>query len=256
MSDMILDYLLAAAAGFGAGFINVVAGGGSMISLPALIFLGLAETDANATNRVAILLQNVVAVGRYRSRGIGDFRLAIGLGLVACPTAAAGAWVASSVPDDAFRPIVGVALLVVLATVVWKPRSWLEGEPAPPTGRRRLALFAVFFVLGFYGGFLQVGIGLLILTALVQVGRRDLLQSNGTKVLVILIYTAFALATFAGLGEVEWRMGLALAAGNMAGAWVGTHAAIRGGGRFIRWVLIAVVAASALRLLRPWDLIG
>ena len=164
--------LLAIAAGFGAGFVNVVAGGGSLLSLPALVYLGLPSTDANATNRVAIFLQNCVAVWGYGRQGMGDRKLGLFLALAACPSAFLGALLAARLDDALFGPLMGVVMLAVVPLIVLRPSTWLGKVQRPLTPSRRWVLFGVFFVLGFYGGFLQVGIGVLILTALVQVGGR------------------------------------------------------------------------------------
>ncbi len=244
-------YLVAVLAGFLAGLVNVVSGGGSMISMPALIYgLGLSSVDANATNRLAIVLQNVVAVWRFRTLGLGEWRSGVLLGLAACPGAVLGAIAAARMDEADFRVVMGGVFLLILVSMFWTPESWVRTtRPARPA-----LLLAAFFLLGFYGGFIQAGIGVLILIALVQLGGRDLVSGNAVKVIAVFVYSIPAFLAFVAEGRIRFVPGLALSIGHMAGAWVGATLSVRKGERFIRWVTAAVVLASAADLLgvRRW----
>ncbi|MBI4613840.1 MAG: sulfite exporter TauE/SafE family protein [Planctomycetes bacterium] len=250
----VFEILLAALAGFACGAVNTMAGGGSLISLPVLIYLGLPATDANATNRVAILFQNATAAWSFRRKGVGETKVGLALSAAAVPTALAGAYLASLIPDSLFKPIVGGILLAGLALMLRRSAAAREGEAPPISRGRRVALFASFALLGFYGGFIQAGIGFLILVALARIGRFDLVRANGVKVLVILVFTIPVLALFSGLGEVDWRIGLALGAGGSLGGWAGTVLAIRQGEVWIRRIFVAAVLASSADLLGLFDL--
>ena len=237
------------AAGFGAGFINTLAGSGSLLTLPLLIFLGLPATVANGTNRVAILLQNVVGVSRFHRRGVLDVRGGLWLAMPAIVGSIVGARIAVEIDEGVLRTTIGVLMLVMAVVIVLRPKRWLEGEADKRQGRPSWLQIAIFFAVGAYGGFIQAGVGVFLLAGLVLGAGYDLVRANAVKVFIVLCFTAFALAVFVGHDHVRWDLGLVLALGNMSGAWVATHMAVEKGAGFVRWVLVAVVVASGVALL-------
>ncbi len=245
-------YVLLILAGLVAGIVNTLAGGGSLLTLPALIFLGLDANVANGTNRVGVLLQNVIAVGNFAGRGRMPWRDALALLPTALLGAVIGARVAVEVPSPILRAILAVVILLALPAVFMP-----EGRTAAPgTGpeertraqRRRLLLQFAFLGIGFYGGFIQAGVGFLILGALVPLAGYDLVRANALKLTLVLAYTAIALPVFIAHGQVNLMAGLILAAGQMAGGWIGSHLAMLRGARFVRWVLLVALVLSALEL--------
>ena len=232
--------------GVAAGFINVMAAGGSLISMPVLIFLGLEPAMANGTNRVAILVQNITAVSGFRAKGYSDTRLSLGLTLCTIPGAIAGALAAVAIDPVVFKRILGVVLvLAVLLILRRSPPSAIRGE-----GRRRpLLAHLAMASAGFYGGFLQGGVGFLIMPILYVLLRLDLVRVNMHKVFIIGGYTIPALLVFAAQSKVWWLGGFALAIGNAAGAWIGTHVTVTHGERAIRMVFTLAVIAMGIRLL-------
>jgi uncharacterized protein len=235
-------------AGLVAGFINTVAGSGSAVSLPLLIFIGLPPTVANATNRIGILLQCAVGTETFRRRGVLDARGGCLLSVPASVGAALGAWVATDLPEDLLERVIGALMLVLLGVILIRPKQWLEGKTEGRSGTGvRNAL--VFFAIGFYGGFIQMGVGVFLLAGLVLGAGYDLVRANAVKVLIVLCFTVVALVPFALAGQVRWGPGLVLAAGNMVGAWAGAHLGVKLGPHFIRWVLVIVVAGSAVKFL-------
>lgn len=234
-------------AGTAAGTLNVLAGGGSMLTLPLLIFLGLPGAVANGTNRVAILVQNIGAVWGFHRHGILEWRWLLRLALPAALGAGLGSWVAVGVGDLAFRRILAVIMLAVAAWTLLDP---LRGRPvaaAPPTPGRRAFLILAFFGVGFYGGFIQAGIGFLLL-ALMPLAGLDLVRGNALKVLVVLTFTPIALAVFAFNGKVDWGLGAALAAGNLTGSQLGVRLTLLMGHRGLKYLVTAVVVLFAVRL--------
>lgn len=248
MHDL-LSYLLTVCAGAAAGFINTLAGSGSAFSLAALNALGLPLDVANGTNRVAIILQTLVAVLIFKRKGrMPAFRITLPMIVPAVFGAVAGALLAGSMERDVFRTAVGVLMLLVLGLLFIKPKVWLEQRES--LHRRPYWIVGpVFFLIGVYGGFIQMGIGVFLLTALVLMSGFDLVTGNAVKVLIVLVLTAPALAIFAAQGLVRWDAGLILACGNMLGAWLAAREAARRGAVFIRWLLIAVVTIAAARYL-------
>jgi uncharacterized protein len=243
------DWLLAAVpvTGFVAGFMNTLAGNGSLITLPLLILLGLPANVANGTNRVGVLLQNVVAVGTFARRGALDVRGSGKLVVASMAGAALGAALAVDLDEALLRRVVGVLMLVMLAVLLFNPERWIatRGARREP---RLLVEIPVFFAIGVYGGFIQIGVGVFLLAGLVLGAGFDLVAANAAKNLIVLAFTAAALAVFVVNGQVEWAYGLLLAAGQSLGAWAAARLAIARGVEFVRWAVIGIVGASAVAL--------
>ena len=238
--------LLVVAGGL-AGFVNTVAGGGSLFTFPLLVLLGFAPQDANGTIRVTIILQNLVAVPAYAREGYAFPRSALALGCAAIPGALAGALVAARLDADPFRNVAALLLVLVLSTLFLNPKAWLRREAHADIRWARTLLLMV--AVGFYGGFFQIGVGVLFLTVTVLVGGWDLVTANSLKVAVVLLYTVVSLLVFAAHGQVDWTAGAALGVGNMAGAALGARSAVRKGPGWIRWIIAAMVAVGVVRLL-------
>ncbi|MFQ5528197.1 MAG: sulfite exporter TauE/SafE family protein [Thermoanaerobaculia bacterium] len=245
------DYAIPAmllVAGFIAGFVNTLAGSGSLVTLPALIFLGLPPTVANGTNRLAILMQNVVAVSRFRDFGVLDVRRSGMLAVPAIAGAILGARLAVDLDEELLRRVIGAVFLLLLPVIVFRPERWLVGRRSEATGHGP-AVWAGLFFVGVYGGFIQAGVGMFLLVTLVLGAGYDLVRANAIKVLIVLCFTVFALAVFLMHDQVAWLPGITLGLGNMAGAWWATRLATERGVEFVRWFVLAVVAASGVLLL-------
>lgn len=249
-------YPAVVAAGFIAGFINTLAGSGSFVTLPLLMFVGLPANVANGTNRVAILLQNIVGVGSFKQQGMLDLHRGAALAIPAILGAVVGAQIAVSLDEETMRSIIGALMVGMLGVIIVRPKRWLEGRPETLGRRPGWVQLLIFFAVGIYGGFIQAGVGIFLLAALVLGAGYDLVRANAVKVLIILIFTFFALTVFIINGQVEWAVGLVLAIGNMTGAWVASRMAVKRGARFVRWLLIAVVLVSAVVLLGLFDRIA
>jgi uncharacterized membrane protein YfcA len=232
-----------------AGTLNIIAGGGSMLTLPVMIFLGLPPTVANGTNRVAIVIQSVGATWSFHRRKLISREWV----LLAVPPALIGVVVgtlaAVRIGDLAFQRILAVVLVGAAAWTVWRPiRPPEEGDPLPPRGGKRWAFVFFFFLVGAYGGFIQAGVGFIIL-AVTSAGGLNLIRGNALKVTLILGFTPLALAVFAWTGKVDWAMGFALAAGNFLGALAGVRLQILKGHKWVRSVVTLTIIAFAIRLL-------
>jgi uncharacterized membrane protein YfcA len=242
------------AAGFMAGFINTFAGSGSLITLPMLIFLGLPANIANGTNRVAILLQNIVGVSSYRQQKVLDTRGGLILGMPAVLGAIVGAQIAVDLDAEVMRRVIGGLMVFMLFVILVKPSRWLVGR-SEMTRRPGVMQHLIFFAIGAYGGFIQAGVGIFLLAGLVLGAGYDLVRANAVKLLIVLCFTPFALAVFVIGDQVQWGIGLILGIGNMLGAWVASRMAVKRGVRFVRFVLIAVVIAAAVKFLGIFDLL-
>lgn len=232
------------AAGAAAGTLNVIAGGGSFLTLPLMIFLGLPPTVANGTNRVAILVQNVGAVWGFHRHRLVEPRWLTVAAVPALVGAGLGTWVAVEIGDAAFRRTLAILMVAVTLWTLWNPLSGREGDE--PVLRGPL-LGLAFLAVGFYGGFVQAGIGFLLI-AVVTLAGLDLVRGNALKVLVVLTFTPLSLALFAASGKVVWDLGLALAAGNLAGALLGVRLTVVRGHAWVKRVVTVAVIAFAILL--------
>lgn len=249
-------YLAVLAAGFGAGFINTLAGSGSLITLPLLIFLGIPATVANGTNRVGVLFQNIVSVESFRRQKMLDIRGGLILSVPAIFGSIIGAQIAVGLDERLMRQAIGVLMVVMLFVILLRPKRWLQGELEKMGERPSIIQLIIFFFIGMYGGFLQAGVGIFLLAGLVLGIGYDLVRANAVKVLIVLAFTISALIVFMLNGQVQWGIGLLLAVGNSLGAWVAARMAVERGANFVRWLLIAVVAVSAANLLGIFDWFG
>lgn len=241
------------ALGLIAGALNVVAGGGSLLTLPAMIMMGIPGPIANGTNRVAIFAQNVTAVGGFRKKGFSDFRLSLTLSLCALPGSIAGAYLGTLMRGATFNRILAVIMLAVLAQMIWQEQAKRRRSPSAPTrepapARMVLGHFCMVGI-GFYGGFIQAGVGFMLMAVLNNVLRLDLVRVNMHKVFIVGTYTGAALVVFVIAGKVLWLPGIALAIGNSIGGWIGSHLSVAKGEGFIRRVLYLALTAMAIRLL-------
>ena len=237
-------YILLFAAGVVAGVINVLAGGGSFLTLPLLIFLGLPATVANATNRVGVVVQNITGAWAFHRARALDWRWALLASVPALVGSALGAWMALRVGDELFRRLLAVVMVVITAG------TFLAPEPGAGRVRREAGTWWVmlaFFGIGVYGGFLQAGVGFLVLAVMSWAGI-DLVRANAIKMVTILLLTLLALAIFAAAGSVLWPMACALAAGNAIGGVIGAHVALRQGHRWLRGFVAAMAVVLAIRL--------
>ncbi|CAM2066028.1 putative membrane transporter protein [Sulfidibacter corallicola] len=242
-------YGLFLVAGFFCGLINTIAGSGSLISLPLLIFAGLPANVANGTNRVAILMQSVIGIAGFAKHGRLDFRHGAWLVLPSVVGAVVGAQVAVDLDERLMRLSLAVIMFLMLGLILARPKRWLRGSGVETPPKVTWKEVVSFFAIGFYGGFIQAGVGIFLLASLVLVSGYDLVKANGVKLMLVLAYTPFALAVFVAADQVDWLLGLWLGVGNMVGAWVGARMAVQKGAGFVRWVLVGVVAISALKLM-------
>jgi hypothetical protein len=248
-----LTHWLALLALVGTGFIasalNVVAGGGSFLTLPLLIFLGLPTTDANATNRIGILVQNLGGVVGFHSHGVLDWRWAARASASAVLGAAVGVYLALQIGERPFRRILAVLMLALTLVSLLDPGARLAGRFRALASRRRLLALG-FFAVGIYAGFIQAGVGFLVL-ALTTLAGLDLVRGNAIKVFVILLTTIVSLLLFAAVGRIVWAPGLALAAGSLAGSLAGVRLTVVLGHAWVRFVVATIVVLLAVKLWLP-----
>ncbi|MEO6651125.1 MAG: sulfite exporter TauE/SafE family protein [Ilumatobacteraceae bacterium] len=228
--------------GTAAGLINAVAGGGSTLTVPLLVLAGVPGNSANGSNRVGILTSNAAAARAFRKLGVrGLSKSAPVLGPIIAGSLI-GAFLITRLTDDSFERVFGLLMLPVIFLSIRKPKVTLDAKPWPAA-----VTVVVFFAVGLYGGAVQAGVGLVMLAALTRAGY-DLITANNIKVVANLALTAVVLPIFIIQGKIEWVPALILAAGLTAGGWIGAHAAVKGGERFIRvgMIVSAVLLSGSL----------
>ncbi len=230
-----------------AGFLNITAGGGSLLTLPFLIFLGLPATVANGTNRIAILIQNIFATARFHQFKVipkGTTLIAVAPSLVG---SIIGAHLALDIDELLFKRILAVIMILVLSIMLFRSDKNVTYPALSLSTSKKCFMAVAFFGIGIYGGFIQAGIGFLLIMALTTVGY-DLVRTNALKVLVVLIFTPTVLFIFIVNGQVDFVKGLVLAAGNAMGAWIATRVVVEKGHRFIRWIVMLTLVGFAVKL--------
>jgi len=234
--------------GSAAGFLNVFAGGGSSLTLPALIFLGLDASVANGTNRIAILVQNLSAVHSFKQEKFFESKLSVKLALLTLPGAIVGAVAAVKISDETFETILGTVMIgVIISLLIPMPK---QDDVSSRTKLKTIPMYLSMFVIGFYGAFIQVGVGFLLMAALHYLLKLDLVRVNMHKVFIVLIFTVPALILFILTNNINWQMAISLSLGNAVGAWWSAKISVRKGEKFIKMILMVAVLIMALKLLK------
>ena len=242
------EYLLLISTGIAAGFINTVAGGGSLLTLPLLIFMGLPTAEANGSNRVALLIQNIFAVRGFKSKGISVFPFSYWISISATLGALIGAYFAIEISAPNFNKILSIIMVLVVTITLSKPYLNKKEVQERFTKKRNLISIFLFFFIGIYGGFIQAGIGFIIMAALTGIHSLNLVKTNSVKVFVVLCYTPVALLVFIYNGKVLWTYGLVLAIGNAIGGWVASRWSAGVNEKWIRLLLILTLSTLAIKL--------
>ncbi len=246
------EIALLALLGLVAGILNVIAGGGSLITLPSMILMGIPEGLANGSNRLAILAQNVSAVSGFRKQGFSDFRLSLTLALASVPGAYVGARAGVAIRGELFNQILAGVMLVVILLMArrpLKPATAITNSEIPLSRARLFWGHIAMVGVGFYGGFIQAGVGFLLMAVLHKVLRLDLIRVNMHKVFIVGVFTAVAFVVFLSHEKVWWLLGISVAVGNSLGGWVGSHLTVSKGEVFVRRVLLVALFFMAMKLI-------
>ena len=224
-----------------------MAGGGSALTLPVLIFLGLDSALANGTNRIAIVVQNLAAVSSFKKEKYSQFGTSIKLSLLTLPGSIIGAVAAVKMSNELFQKVLAFIMIgIIISMMLPKSKTVYSGE-----ANKRISFWThlSMFFIGFYGGFIQVGVGFLLMAALHYLMKLNLVYVNMHKVFIVFIFTVPALIVFIATGNINWNLGLSLAAGNGLGAWWAAKISVKKGEGVIKIVLFVAVFIMALKLL-------
>lgn len=241
-------YIAAIVAGFAAGVINTLAGNGSSITLPLLIFMGLPATVANGTNRIGVLMQTLASTFAYHRRRAMPWSASV---LLVGPTALGGllgARIAVDLNEEQMRLAIGGMLVLTFFLILLRPERWLRGR-AGGALRPQWYHLVLFFAVGLYGGFIQAGVGIFLLVALVLGLGHDLVRSNAIKSFLVLALNILAFIVFVRNGQVDWVLGTIVAVGQLVGGWAAAHIATQTWAQvWVYRLLLVVVLVSAVQM--------
>lgn len=248
MEDFFL-YLLAVGAGLLAGFINTLAGSGSLVTLPMLIFLGLPPTVANGSNRIGVLVASVVGLAKFKSSGKLDLKNSQYILFPSLLGAIVGALIAIDLNQEMMRYSIAIVMAVMLVVILFKPQKWLREKTELMPEMKGVVNFIIFFAVGVYGGFIQAGVGIFLLAGMVLRCGFSMVHSNGVKLFVNLIFNVPVIAIFIYNDQVNWMLGGIVAVGQAAGAWLAAHFASNSDNAAIwtRRLLLTIIIFSILK---------
>ncbi len=232
------------------GAIGAITGGNSLINVPLMIMVGMTPRQAVATNMFAVTFMTISATARFARARILKWNLLLPLGIITAITSAIGALIAVKLPETVVKVVVGISMAALVVFIALQRKA----EAPPPSAARRRVGYAVATVLGIYGGFFSGGYTTLMTVLCTVCFSLTMMESVAVTKPVNLVSCAAASVIFFWGGIIDLRIGLPLAAANLAGGWVGAHAAIKGGDRFVRLLFLLTVAALAAKLI-VWDVI-
>jgi Predicted permeases len=243
-----IHFTILIVSGLFVGFINTLAGGGTIISLSIFMLFGLPPNVANGTNRIAVLLQNTTAVANFSRKKLIDWNKSWKLAIPTIIGSVLGALLVNWIPNDSFNYIFGAVIALFALMLLLKPDRWLQEKKDLLNRPLKFWHYILFFFMGIYGGLIHIGIGYMILAGLVLGTGNELVKANAMKNFLVLAYIPFSLIVFAIQGNVHWTYGLIHAIGNIIGAQVGAMMAIKRGATFIRYIMLLLIIVVVLQL--------
>lgn len=241
-------------AGLMVGFINTLAGGGSIISLSVLMMLGLPAPIANGTNRIAIAIQTATATASFRQQKVLPLKKSLQLAIPAIIGSLLGAWIAVDINESILEKAIGIIMLIMLIFILYKPQKYIYGRAEIAEKPLTWKSYLIFFLIGIYGGFIHMGVGYFLLMGIVVGAGFDLVKGNAMKVFIVLCYTIFTIFVFQFNNLIDWNYGLILAIGNVAGAFFASRLAVSKGVVFVKWVIVVVILLTAGDMFGLYDI--
>lgn len=247
--------ILLVSAGFFVGFINTLAGSGTIISYTVYMSLGLPASYANGTIRIGVIMQTLAASIAFKRGSVLDIKKGLLIGLPIVIGSMIGAQIAVNIDTEIFKYFVVAVMLLMLAFLIFNPNKWIEKQE---TNKKELPYFwqfIIYLLIGIYGGFIHIGVGIFLLGALVLISGYDLLRANALKVFVVFLYSPFALCIYIYNDHVHYALGLISAVGNIFGGLLASHLAITWGTKFIHYFLLVIIVLFSAKTLGVFDFI-
>ena len=237
-------------AGFMVGFINTIAGSGTVITYSLFMLMGMPAGIANGTIRLGVVLQTLVAGLNFRRNNFLNLKKGLRLALPVVIGSVLGAQIAVSINEEVFKTILAVVLGIMLVFIFLDPQRWMKDQLHLIERKPNAVQILIFLGIGLYGGFIHIGVGILLLSAIVLNAGYDLVKANAIKIMIVFLYSPFALTIFILNDHINYPAGLIAAAGNIVGGLVGSNLAISKGNNFVRWILMLVILLFAAYLLQ------
>ena len=228
------------------GFINVLAAGGSFLTLAFLIALGFPPNVANGTNRVGLIIQNSFASMKFYKLNILKAKFAFSVAIPTIMGAILGSYIATHISNELLKKLIAIFMVLISLITIYKPDRFVKKGSF--SKKKWTAMMIIFFIIGIYGGFIQAGVGFFIITASVW-GGFNMVEANSIKVFVITIYTAIILPLFIINHQANIFAGILLGLGSVIGARLAISVSIKKGDRFIRSALLILLVVFAIKLL-------
>ena len=235
-----------AAAGVLATVVNVMAGGGGMIVLPALMALGLPADVANGTYRLGVVTQSIAGTAAMNREGKLETGSIVPILIPTVLGAIVGALLATWVPREVLKPIMLVTMIVMAALIAFRKRTLIPGKGPALTPQEAPRSYAGLFLAGVYGGFIQAGVGFLLLGVLIGTLRHDLITGNALKLVITLAFGTVSLGIFVWAGLVSWTPAIVLAVASIIGARLGVRLMLKVPIAGLRWFVFVCVIATCI----------
>jgi uncharacterized membrane protein YfcA len=236
-------------AGFTVGVINTIAGSGTVITYSLFMMLGLPVNFANGTIRLGVIMQTLASTLNFKKHNALDWKKGFKLALPVVIGSIIGAKIAVEINEAVFEKILAGVLLIMLFFIFYRPEHWIKDQVHKIQSKPTIIQLSLFFLIGLYGGFIHIGVGIFMLSVLVLNAGYDLVKANAIKVMIVFLYSPFALAVFMMNDQIHYGIGLIAAIGNIFGGIVGSKLAITRGSNFVRWVLMVVIVFFTAYLL-------
>jgi uncharacterized protein len=247
--------LLLIVSGFLVGIINTLAGSGTIITYYIFMLLGLPASIANGSIRLGVIMQTLAASINFRKQKVLDLKKGLILGIPTTIGSILGAQIAVSINKNIFEIIVGFVMLIMLFFIFNNPDRWIKGKIEKVKQKPTYIQLLVFFLIGIYGGFIHIGVGIFLLAGLVLNAGYDLVKANALKVFIVLLYSPFALAVFMYNGQIHYAMGLIASIGNVFGGYIASQYAVSWGANIIRWILVVIIIIFTAKLFGLFNLL-
>jgi len=248
MELTLTSIIILVCSGIVVGFINTLAGGGTVVSLSVFMFFGLPPLVANGTNRIAIILQNATAVAYFQRQKLIDWHKIIRYAIPVVLGSIIGAIIAGVISNRLFLYLFAGVVILFGISMLFNPDKYIYERTYLVNRKVTAWQYLIYFLLGIYGGFVHVGIGYLFLAVLVLGSGYDLMKANVIKCVLILSYVPFSLFVYTMQGHVCWSFGLIHAVGNIMGASLAARLAVKKGATFIRYIVLILIVIVILQL--------
>jgi len=242
-NDIILIFV-----GMLVGFINTLAGGGSSILYPVLIFMGMPIHTAIGTSRIAFVAQGIFSVAGFKSKGVFLFPFNVYVAIAAMLGGLLGAWISLQTPADRLTDILAFIMIIIAILILIQSRLKKQHDTYRIKGKWLIISFIIYFLIGVYGGFIQAGMGFMVIIAGTLVNRFNLTVANSVKALIVLVMTLPTLYMFAVNGYVDWIAGLFIAAGTGIGSWLTSRWSVKVNEKYLRIIIASIVIMLAVKL--------